>query len=283
VGIITSFLNRDKKNGLDLDYQSLTDLSEQSRLQTIGVLRQLYQRLMSRRIPPVLSHAHGDKTKSSKPKSRTSTKDCRKRQPKLARVTIENSSIPSQIAMVRPSEARKQRSTTHSRSSSEAPKPHAGSTPAASTAELPPPYFPSNPLPKQAASNLSKPPRHQNSNISLSHTTPKHDSLSLLHVHGLSPLSGAMYPKAKAMPLPDLEPQRMRPDTFYSIGSARTGSTKLGEIPMQKWAEPWDYEAAERANEAALASGWPINTDEGVTKSKQGGWKRWFGRRAEAN
>jgi hypothetical protein len=257
-------------------------------MQTIGVLRQLYQRLMSRHVPPVVSRAQSDKTKS-KPKSRTSTKDVRKRQPRLARVMIENSSIPSQIAMVRPSEARKQRS--HSRSSSEAPKSHAGSTPGASTPELltlPPPYFPSNPLPKQAASYLSKPPRHQNSSISLfkPHSTPRQHSLSPLPVRGLSPLSGAMYPKAKVMALPDptdTEPKRIRPDTFYSIGSARTGSTKLGEIPMQKWAEPWDYEAAERANAAALASGWPINTDEEVTKSKHGGWKRWFGRRAEVN
>jgi hypothetical protein len=266
-------------------------------MQTIGVLRQLYQRLMSRHVSPVVSRAQSDKTKSSKPRPRASTKDGRKRQPKLARVMIENSSIPSQIAMVRPSEARKQRSTTHSRSSSEAPKSQAASTPAASTPELPtlpPPYFPSNPLPKQAASNLSKPPRHQNSNISLfkPHTTPGHGSLSLLPVQDLSPLSGAMYPKANVIALPsrtnlrdpaDPKSQRIRPDTFYSIGSARTGSTKLGEIPMQKWAQPWDYEAAERANAAALASGWPINTDEGVTKSKQGGWKRWFGRRAEVN
>jgi hypothetical protein len=279
-----------------LDYQSLTDLSEQSRLQTIGVLRQLYQRLMSRRVLPLVPRVQDNKTKP-KPRPRTSTKDVRKRQPKLALVMIENSSIPSQIAMVRPSEARKQRSTTHSRSSSEAPKSHSEPTPAASNPELPtppPPYFPSNTPPKQAVSYLSKPPRHQTSSISLlkPHITPKHDSPSPLPVEGLSPLSGAMYSSAKVMPSPsrtnirnpaDPKPQRIRPDTYYSIDSARTGSTKLGEIPMKKWAEPWDYEAAERANAAALASGWPTNTDEGLTKSKQGGWKRWFGRRAEVN
>lgn len=248
---------------------------------------------MSRRIPPPVSRARSDKMKPMK----SLPKHTKKRRPVLARVMIENSSVPSQIAMVRPSETRKQSSTTHSRSSSALPKSHSESAPAASTLELstlPPPYFPSDPLPKQPALLPSKPPRHEHSSNPLlkSRTASKHDLPIPLPFAGSSPLGDLMYSKANLTSMPsrsniresaDPKPQRLRPDTFYSIGSARTGSTKLGEIPIQKWAEPWDYEAAERANEEALADGWPINQGRKLNTSRKGGWKRWFGKRAEAS
>lgn len=251
---------------------------------------------MSRRIPPIVSRTHSDKPKSKKQDHRTSNKFAKTRRPTLARVMIENSSIPSQIAMIRPSETRKQRSTTHSRSSSEAPKPKHGSTPAMSTPDLPtqpPPYFPSDPLPKHTAMIPNKPPRHKQSSTSLlkPRTLPKHDPSMPTPFDGLTPLGGLMYSKADLTSpisrpnfhnLARSKSQRLRPDTFYSIGSARTGSTKLGEIPMQKWAEPWNYEAAEKANEEALASGWPNNVGEEMAKVKTSGWKRWFGKRVQA-
>jgi hypothetical protein len=234
-------------------------------------------------------------TKTKKPSNRSPTKHARKRRPTLARVMIENSSIPSQIAMVRPSESRKQRSATHSRSSSEPPKSHSGSTPAASALELPmlpPPYFPSDPLPKQAAPIANKPPRHQHSTASLSkpralppHVMPKHESLVTLAYKDSPPSAspGVSKPKlTSSASRPDLHKARLlRPNTIYSIDSAQTGSTKLGEIPMRKWAEPWDYEAAEKANMEALAGGWPVNTGKDSQAPKKAGWKRWFGRRVE--
>lgn len=251
---------------------------------------------MSRRIPPIASGAQSGKTKSKKQDHRTSNKCTKTRRPTLARVMIENSSIPSQIAMIRPSETRKQRSTTHSRSSSQAPKSVHGSPPTMSTPDLqiqPPPYFSSDPLPKLAAPLPSKPPRHQHSTNSLlkARNSPKHEPPIPVPFEGLSPLGGLMYSRA-GLSSPTSKPnlheltspksQRLRPDTFYSIGSARTGSTKLGEIPMHKWTDPWDHEAAEEANEEALAAGWPTNVGEEMTKAKRSGWKRWFGKRVEA-
>lgn len=264
-------------------------------MQTIGVLRQLYQRLTSRRIPTTFSRAPDSETKTKRPSIRPSTKHTRKRRPTLARVMIENSSVPSQIAMVRPSENRKQRSTTHSRSSSEAPKSHSQSTPAPSTLELPmlpPPYFPSDPPPVQAAPIASKPPRHQHSSASLSKSRPmpprvipKHETFTtLLYKDTPSPAN----PAASTLKLkssasrPDLQKARLRPNTLYSVDSARTGSTKLGEIPMHKWAEPWDYEAAEKANVEELAGGWPVVSSKEIQAPKKAGWKRWFGKRVAA-
>lgn len=235
------------------------------------------------------------KTKTKKSSNRSPTKHTRKRRPTLARVMIENSSIPSQIAMVRPSENRKQRSATHSRSSSEPPKSYSESPPAGSALDLPmlpPPYFPSDPLPKQVAPITNKPPRHQHSTASLSkphpmppRMMPNHESLVTLAYKDSPPLAspGVSKPKlTSSVSRPDLQKARfIRPNTLYSIDSARTGSTKLGEIPMHKWAEPWDYEAAEKANMEALAGGWPVNTGKDSQAPKKAGWKRWFGRRVE--
>jgi hypothetical protein len=300
VSIIASFLHRDSKNGLDLDYKSLTDLSEVSRVQTIGVLRQLYQRLLSKQVPQALPSARsGKEQRKVKPKKsshRTSSKHTKIRHPTLARVLIENSSVPSQIALVRPSEnPKKHRPRSHSRTSSEPPQPHLRPSPAASLPNLsisptpPPPYFPSDPLPLQEQ-HLAKQPRHHRSGASLNkpRTQLKHKPSTplpspLRHDH----IPTTTHPTQTKSPT-DLRDKRPRPETFYSIASARTGSTKLGEIPMHRWAEPWDYEAAEEANRKALASGWPVHVGEhaGVDedkKAKVGCWKRLFGRRVKAS
>lgn len=300
VSIIATFLDRDSKDGPGLDYKSLTDLSEVSRVQTIGVLRQLYQRLLSKQAPQAVPPDHHNKERQRRPKTtksrhHASPKHTKIRHPTLARVMIENSSIPSQIALVRPSEnPKKHRAQSHSRSSSEPRQPHLRPSPAASVPNLstsppPPPYFPSDPLPLQEK-HASKQPRHYRSGASLNkpriqlkhkQSTPLPSPLRNDH---LLPVD---HPTQKSPPT-NLHDKRLRPETFYSIASARTGSTKLGEIPMHKWAEPWDYDAAEEANQKALASGWPVHVGEVAggdddKKTKVGCWKRLFGRRVKAS
>lgn len=62
--------------------------------------------------------------------------------------------------------------------------------------------------------------------------------------------------------------------TYYS---AETTSTKIGEIPMCKWAEPYDFEAMSMLNAQAAASGWPIaDLDSVQAKRKKGGLFRLF-------
>lgn len=299
VSIIASFLDHDSKGSAGLDYKSLTDLSEVSRVQTIGVLRQLYQRLLSKQAPQALPSARHSKErpKAKKSSHHASPKHTKIRHPTLARVLIENSSVPSQIALVRPTENPKRRCPrSHSRSSSEPPQPHLRQSPAASIPNLssspppPPPYFPSDPLPLQEE-HTAKQPRHHRSGASLNKTRsqlkhkPSTPLPSPLRNDRLPPVT---HPTHKAS-LSDLRDKRLRPETFYSIASARTGSTKLGEIPMHKWAEPWDYEAAEEANQKALASGWPVHVggvasgDDDDKKAKVGCWKRLFGRKVKAS
>jgi hypothetical protein len=301
VSIIASFLDRDSKHGLDLDYKSLTDLSEASRVQTIGVLRQLYQRLFSKQVlhalPSARSNKEQPKPKAKKSSQHASPKHTKIRHPTLARVLIENSSVPSQIALVRPSEnPKKHRPRSHTRFSSEPPRPHLRPSPAAyvpnlSTSPPPPPlYFPSDSVPLQEK-YPAKQSRHHRSGASLNkpRTQLKHKPPTPLPSPLLNDLVPPIaHPKQTKPPI-NLRDNHLRPETFYSIASARTGSTKLGEIPMHKWAEPWDYEAAEEANQKALDSGWPVHVGE-VTgddnddkKVKVGCWKRLFARRAKAS
>ena len=265
-------------------------------MQTIGVLRQLYQRLLSKQVPHALPSTRNnkDKPKAKKSSHHASPKHTKIRHPTLARVLIENSSVPSQIALVRPSgNPKKSRTPTQSRSSSQPLQPHLRPSPAASVPNLsispppPPPYFPSDPLPLQEK-HPGKQPRHHRSGASLNkpRPQPKHKQSTPLP----SPLRNDRLPldtdPPQKSPLTDLHHKRLRPETFYSI-SARTASTKLGEIPMHKWAEPWDYTAAEEANQKALASGWPIHVGEVASgdndkKMKVGCWKRLFGRKVKA-
>jgi hypothetical protein len=270
-------------------------------VQTIGVLRQLYQRLLSKQVPQVLPSVRSSnekpKAKPKKSSHHASSKHTKIRHPTLARVLIENSSVPSQIALVRPSEnKRKPRSRSHSRTSGEPTQPHTRPSPAASVSSLstspapPPPYFPSDPLPLQEQ-YPTKQPRHHCSGVSLNkpRTQLKHKpSTTLPSIVRNDRLPHAAHLKPATPPI-NFHDKRLRPETFYSIASARTGSTKLGEIPMHKWAEPWDYEAAEEANQKALASGWPVHVGEGAgddednKKAKVGCWKRLFGRKVKAS
>lgn len=293
VSIITSFLHRDAKTDVDIDYKSLTDLSEHSRLQTISVLRQLFHRLLPTTIAPSLSQTRGSKA-TKRPKKDSSRhahasprqKHTKIRQPTLARVLIENSSLPSQIALVRPSENKTQRtiSQPHSRSSSQSPHPRPSHalTSATSIPNFipPPPYYPSQQLPPLPAplSASTRPPRHHASSTSLLQQKPQpRPQPHLKH----KPSSQTSPPPPSTNDL-HRKTEKPRPETLYSVASARTGSTKLGEIPMHKWAEgPWDYAAAGEANRKALESGWPVGGDEGGRKKRRG-WKRWFGKKADA-
>lgn len=73
--------------------------------------------------------------------------------------------------------------------------------------------------------------------------------------------------------------RRKETPTFYSAAS---GSTKLGEIPMHKWAEAYDFDAMSLKNREAMAAGWPRlleEEDAAVEKKKRGRIFRLFRRR----
>jgi len=300
VTIISSFLNRDKKD-VQLDYHSLTVLSEQSRIDTCRTLRQLFRRMCQLQrpyAPPVTvalqnreeasarTEPDGDKHRKRKP----STKATKIQGPTLARVVIQGSSKPSQIAMVKPGERRKKSSSSAATSKADSEAPTAVSTPLSS----PPAYdFDDKPeMPPRPAAHRSHtvpqtqmPSRKQSlANVRPPAVPAKPDALratistSRLR-NGRDPVADCLPPMPDTAPLPAIEPRRRRQPTptFYSIAS---DSTKLGEIPLHKWAQPFDFDAMSLMNKEAAINGWHEHQlDDGEGKKKRFGIFRLFRRK----
>ncbi|TKA43615.1 hypothetical protein B0A54_05397 [Friedmanniomyces endolithicus] len=217
VSIISSFLGRER-DVVQMDYASLTELSERSREDTCRTLRQLLHRtqcaqaLYSRPALPSdeLVQRNSDVHEAKRRKKRTHS---RVRGPMLARVTIENSSQRSQIAVVKSGERKKKSiSSTLSRGQSDVP------TAAPATPSRTKPLLEDNP---------SRPTR-----------------------------------------------QRKPTPTFYSIAS---DGTKLGEIPLHKWAVPFDFDAMSLMNREAERDGWPVGQLDGGGGGEERGRKKRFG------
>ncbi|OQO01685.1 hypothetical protein B0A48_12722 [Cryoendolithus antarcticus] len=298
VGIITSFLGRKDHDRLDLDYRSLTDLSEQSRHQTVGVLRGLYQRMLSRRSPR-LTLTDGTRLANDRPKKDDvdARKHAKIRGPTLARVVVQDSKRPAQLAIVRPTEGRRKsdsRQHSKSRSTSDLGSALSRATTAVATDSqlslLPP-------MPSPAALDHGQKPRHRRAATTPTPIKPSqyrgHPPDLPLHqpTDALRPSkSTSRLPRAPLSPpaLPEVRPRpshtQAHPDpyrrrketpTFYSSNS---GSTKLGEIPMHKWPVPYDWDAMSLMNKEAMASGWP-QVDDGGGRKKKGGFLGMFRRR----
>lgn len=208
-------------------------------------------------------------------KTRTEHKHTRVKGPMLARVVIADSNRPSQVAMVRPGDKRKKSSSSVSSSKVQS---------TASLALPAPPYMDTRPgmrgggethlmQRKQSAMEVRQQQPHRPAALRSSHSTSILDKAMIAH----DPLPA--YPP-EPIPLPAL-PRRMRKPTptYYSID---TTSTKLGEIPMHKWAEPYDFDAMSRLNKEAEQNGWPL-TDLKYTPEpkKRGGLFRLFRRSKE--
>lgn len=259
VNIINTFLSK-RKDGGALDYRSLADLSESSRVETCQTLRELYQRLRGRSHMPLgMKHEPLQSWPSSKSGEShagkqkhlgaAETKHAKVRGPMLARVVIADSSKSSVVAMVRPGGRKRSSSTTAS--SSKAQSSLSLTTPASP---------PSQPL--KASSHASK--------VSPQHHAPRRKHSAPIKSEQL------MVP---SLPTLEQRPRKATP-TFYSI---ETTSTKLGEIPLHRWREPYDFDAMSRLNREAEENGWPladIELEQG--EKKRAGLWRLFRKRAKA-
>ena len=232
---------------------------------------------------------------SRKPPATATAKSTKVRGPMLATVVIENSNKPPQIAVVKPSERRKKSQSSSSsgsggsslskiRSQSHvvlAAPALGGDTekaveptprPAAQRSNTAP--VAAKPRRKQSAMDMTKqsppPPADK---IRATRSTPRLQST----LQATDPLP----PMPNTAPLPavstlDLPPRRRKPTpTYYSIAS---DSTRLGEIPMDRWAVPPDFDRMSVLNREAERNGWPIDPQE--ARPKRNGFLRLFGRRS---
>ncbi|KAF2827656.1 hypothetical protein CC86DRAFT_214515 [Ophiobolus disseminans] len=143
VAIIASFLNHDQKGGktpLNLDYKSLTSLSDASRREALHSMTQLYQRLSQSQLQLQYistpsscvkcgSRKHADcsarsssTSSSSKDKKKHSTTRQRVTGPTITRMPLRSSNHP-QLVVVRPKPSRKGSSSSNSSSSSKSHSP----------------------------------------------------------------------------------------------------------------------------------------------------------------
>ncbi|KAK5172942.1 uncharacterized protein LTR77_003064 [Saxophila tyrrhenica] len=299
VSIISSFLSNDK-NGVQLDYQSLTDLSERSRVDTCRTLRHLFMRMARLKRPLAIAPEDRQNTdnrvaaprgREHAPKKQRAppTKSAKVRGPMIAQVVIENSSKPSQIALVRPGERRKKSSSgssSHSKSASESST--AVSTPLATP---PPEYAAFDTVPQTSkreklASERPKARRQQSigafesqpimSNVGgrrAAQSTPRLQSTLPPTFEPMPPI-----PNMAAVSSADLPPRRRKPTpTYYSVASDQT---KIGEIPLHKWAEPYDFDRMSILNREAYTNGWPVNQLAcNNNQKKKFGFGRLFGRK----
>ncbi|RMZ00580.1 hypothetical protein D0862_06671 [Hortaea werneckii] len=345
VQIISYFLEKDNGDIVHLDYRSLTDLSDLSRLETCRVLQQLCVRLSQRGSRPL-------------PDSRRAARDELSRRDdsskisghSIARVVIQGSSKPPQLMFVKPSERGKKPrpSRTHSAPTYELPLIlKEDDTPSCS----PPPYElherpvrPSRTREQQRLQTMPKlrksrsrpsrdelkppPPRANPTELSATKSMPdlhkskskylKSPTSSQTHLPPPSPRPRTSHKHLKSptgsqthLPSPSSSPRprnssrhlksptpsqthlpsplstpRARPDrvralrdpvpTYYSQISDQT---KLGEIPLERWPEAFDFAGMETANREALERGWPLNRweeDQRAAAGTEGRRRRGF-------
>lgn len=300
VGIIASFVNSDKSN-VQLDYNSLTDISERSRVDTCRTLRHLFRRMTTMR-PQLAITANDAGRESRRERSGSNVSSNRKRKesnahtkvrgPMLARVVIADSTKPSQIALVKPGERRKKSTSSSSNSSSLSKAPSDTSTAATTPMSTPPPTYTSMELPRPVpqrsttAPDVPKPRRkHSMANV-VEQRSQREDNVrraaksTPLLESTLPPVMDPLPPMPHTAPLPHAEtspmlPRRRKPTpTFYSVAS---DSTKLGEIPMHKWTTPYDFDQMSILNRQAYEQGWPHNNLGAANKKKKFGFSRLFG------
>lgn len=255
-----------------MDYQSLTALSDASRVDTCRALRELYHRMMrskSPRVPQQVSTAD----LQSPARRKSVSKRGRARGPVLARVVIADSSKPGQVAMVRSGERKKRKATkggsteTSTATQSTANLAVASATRLSASGEPKHPPSPATNTRSQLSLHAPPAPRRKQSAPLLT-SAPR----SAEPTHRQLPWELS----STARPYPPRRANKPTP-TFYSEAS---DATKLGEIPLHKWAQPVDFDEMSRLNKEAAKNGWPFNEiDSAPPKKKRGGFFGLFRRK----
>ncbi|KAK3618274.1 hypothetical protein LTR56_024763 [Elasticomyces elasticus] len=268
VNIISTFLGREK-GGVKLNYESLTGLSDSSRLDTCCALRQLFLRMTQLRTAQVAKSSLALQPRElSDPndESKRRRKHRRIQGPVLARVVIADSSKPSQIAMVKPGE-RKRKPASSEASHNNSKAPSAEQTTASvgrltgrccdNSLVITNPYQQPHHVLKASPQEITK-----SADVA---------KASKVQLHSSSP-DGCAPPVAYRIK-PPLETsdhrRRKATPTYYSIAS---DGTKLGEIPLHKWQVPFDFDEMSITNKQAELDSYP-----GCRPGHVDGKKRRFG------
>lgn len=264
--IISQFLRRKE---LKVDHGALTHLSERTREDTCQTLRELCHRLL-RRSPPRKLNGHSNSIGANEENTHkkglrrsASERRVKVRRKMLAQVVIADSSKPAQIAIVKPGEKKKTRSQAHASSDSASSLGRSKTFEGLPSAQLEAPKqehqragtMADEELPRRrqitAEMHVGRPPLKPNV-LRATHSRPQ------LEAARSKPEETIASPQYNtSTPVPDVHSRKPTP-TYYSIAS---NSTKLGEIPLHKWREAFDFDAASLLDKEVLQNGWPISGD----------------------
>jgi hypothetical protein len=306
VNIISSFLRPGREN-FTLDCKSLASLSDASRADAIDAMNQLYIRLSQSSLSlPSCTKCHSLKTqgeKRQKPSSKITNKSLstekKKQYPRIqaryperraspnalrvatiARVPMDGSS-QSQLAIVRPrnrrtsssmSSASSKSGTSDSSVSSAQTTPNdnalMSSTPAKSMSPAPPyTALPDSTLSHRIDVSQRKtiqPPNYYARVQTIHSPSPINESeMWESHLTYLHPRN-----RASSTAPPDLTSSRPR-NKRQSTYSFASDSTKLGEIPLSKWAQPFDFAEMEKLNHQLANTMLQDDSNESLEQTKK--------------
>ncbi|KAK7522617.1 uncharacterized protein IWZ02DRAFT_377592 [Phyllosticta citriasiana] len=301
VAIISSFLCHGK-NDSNLDYKSLAHLSDCSRSDAIDALDQLYQRLSQSQVnldsgrtccPNCRSQKHADCGSVVDLQSAREQKPVAKKQSLVAVKPAPNGATPlpptkspkprgsqSRLVMVRPRKSRLKPSSPTSAMQSSKPlatmpprsrtTQHAAAAASSSSSSSSSALSPMPATTHRSHSRLRPPPPRHSSMppIPLATPPPPQNPQPRLLSDDNTP---SLHQQQPPPPPPPPRPRRTTVPVPASVYSFASDSTKLGEIPMARWAGgPWDAERAARLNAEA---GWGENVGIGVAGEAEGDGK----------
>ncbi|KAL5422259.1 hypothetical protein PMIN04_004885 [Paraphaeosphaeria minitans] len=287
VRIIATFLHRDSKSSdLQLDYKSLTSLSDISRREAVDSLNSLYQRLSQSQVQ---LHRRLESKGDAEKKKHSSSRQ-RSQGPTVTRVSVKTIgttgiSKQTQLAMVRPRNAGKGTMSSFS-GSSKAPSTSV-SSPYTTPPRSPPlpEYSANDPFPRRKASATKgnstaskKPMLSIDTGRPTTWPQPKAaKAAAFTNSLPTPPEYFAMKSMPPHLPLPFSKanhniPRRRADKLTTSTYTFASDSTKLGEIPQRNWTVPFNPEEAERLNAEAAVKGHPVvkASDDQKAKTRKG-------------
>lgn len=288
VDLISNFIKISDPKKARLDYEALTVLSDVSRVQASTSLRQLAQRLLSRLPPHQVTPGRANRGSAVKGReSKTANKE--KERPRRRRhkaipegeyYSISKQDNETQIALVRPGSKTKltlstETATTHNSKASD-PRKLTAKKLDIKTARVSDPSDVQTAEAQPTTGLMEIPSGHDMHKAVGAITASKVQAgLPPIHFHVYEYTPGPTAETARtAQSIPRRRPV-INTETMYT---AATGSTNLGEIPMHKWPQPFDYAEADRLNAIAETTNW-VNTQDHPGRKKLGLMKRLFGRR----
>lgn len=311
VDTISNFIKSSDSSKARVGYKALTTLSDASRIQARNSLVALGYRLSAARACTSLEGPLGDHPKAGEAgdeRDKTATKSKKaphrrhKSIPRGEYLAISKQDSETQIALVRPTSRAKKALSAESTSSIKlgSPRPlketaskkhHFKAARVSPSLDADnqrrrtehhretrpgPPKCPQPATPDELDRDALAQSRCLQTSLLPFNATPRETQIGLCINHPENNQQILSNPAPQTQVIPRRR-AAVNTETLYTVAS-----TQLGEIPMHKWSEPYDFEQAERLNTEAYTIGWVSGQNDVRQKKSPGLFKRLFRRQPPA-